>query len=274
MAYCSQCGAKLEPGAKFCSNCGTPVPSGSQTPSQTPSRKPSVPKPAPGDQHTLQAPDAPGVVTLSSWEVKPERKPAPKKVTKAASPSRKKGMSKDERMKKMKEIQDKKNAIEEGKAAREKGGMKIGCWVFIFIFIIIPLFFYLVGIFSSCSSSHTPPDPGTPIPEPHDGVFVCDRDTLWFNGDGLTVTWHFSQPVPDIGAAGAGQYVFLFSKGAWRYDAAETFRLIDTDHRNASQTFRLAEPASDSQISFYRSDRKPAAKASFVKIKPLPPGQP
>ena len=221
MAFCTNCGAKLEPGAKFCANCGTRV-----TAAVTPQS---------GDKDVVHASDAPGVVTLSTWEVTPE--PKPKK-----APSR-----------------------PEGKAAPKKEGRKIGCWIFVLIFIVIPLVILLIGFFSSCSYTHTPPDPGTPFPAAHNGTFVCDRDTLWFNGDGKTVSWHFAQPLPELAAKGKGEYVFLFGHGKWRYDAAEKLRLIDTAHDNGSHTFLLAAPAADSLITLYVNKGAHIESATFRK---------
>ena len=66
------------------------------------------------------------------------------------------------------------------------------------------------------------------MPEPHEGVFVCGNDTLVFNGDGKTISWHLAEEgsnVPDcvkeLGTQGSGTYAFLFSHGKVRYDVAE-----------------------------------------------------
>ena len=58
------------------------------------------------------------------------------------------------------------------------------------------------------------------------------------NGDGKTIRWHFEKALPEIGQTGKGEYVFIFFNGKYRYDAAETFRIIDTAHGNASHEFR------------------------------------
>ena len=131
--------------------------------------------------------------------------------------------------------------------------------------VVYLVLFLLIGFFSSCSYTHTPPDPGTPFPAAHNGTFVCDRDTLWFNGDGKTVSWHFAQPLPELAAKGKGEYVFLFGHGKWRYDAAEKLRLIDTAHDNGSHTFLLAAPAADSLITLYVNKGAHVASAPFRK---------
>lgn len=242
MAYCTQCGAKLEPGAKFCSSCGTRVTSAPKPGRQEPKTAPKPASSPSGDTQAVQASDAPGIVTLSTWEVapKPKQKPQQKKKNPAARPA--------------------------DKQPAEKEGRKIGCWVFILIFIVIPLLILLWGVVTGCSYTHTPPDPGTPVPAAHNGIFVCDRDTLWFNGDGKTVSWHFAQAVPELGEKGAGEYVFLFWRAAWRYDAAETFRIVNVSQGSAAHTFRLAGPASETEITLLCEDKQKPTSACFQRI--------
>ena len=93
--------------------------------------------------------------------------------------------------------------------------------------------------FVACRVYDKPPSLNTPEPSPHNGVFVNGKDTLWMNGDGKTIRWHFEKALPEIGQSGRGEYVFLFGHGKYRYDAAETFRIIDTAHNNASHEFRM-----------------------------------
>ena len=94
--------------------------------------------------------------------------------------------------------------------------------------------------FVACRVYDKPPSLNTPEPSPHNGVFVNGKDTLWMNGDGKTIRWHFEKALPEIGQSGRGEYVFLFGHGKYRYDAAEVFRIIDTAHNNASHQFRTA----------------------------------
>lgn len=94
-------------------------------------------------------------------------------------------------------------------------------------------------VFLSCMVHDRPPKIDTPEPAPHNGVFVNGKDTLWMNGDGKTIRWHFEKSVPDIGKTGRGEYVFIFFNGKYRYDAAESFRIIDTAHGNAHHQFGL-----------------------------------
>ena len=121
-------------------------------------------------------------------------------------------------------------------------------------YLLILLF--LAGSLTSCRIVHDgPPDPGTPEPAPHEGVFACGLDSLFFNGDGRTIRWHFSQDVPDIGREGQGQYVFLFHNERWRYDAAEKFRIIAGPDLTRYHTFLMPDgPAAPGSITLSRID--------------------
>ncbi|MBO7563219.1 MAG: zinc ribbon domain-containing protein [Bacteroidales bacterium] len=114
-------------------------------------------------------------------------------------------------------------------------------WVLIILMILIVLYF-LGSILGGCKNVNLPPDPGTPEPAAHEGVFVCGSDTLFFNGDGKTVSWHFAD-----GSTGSGTYTFIFGHGMARYDVAERLVLSDMT-KQASYTFVLAKPASDTII--------------------------
>lgn len=122
-----------------------------------------------------------------------------------------------------------------------------------------------IGV-NSCKNINLPPDPGTPEPVPHNGVFVHDADTLVFNGDGKTLVWHFSQDIPEIGASGQGEYVFLFGHGKCRYDAAETFRIIATQNQNKSHSFALIGKAGDTKFTIRRDDLPDGNDERFQKI--------
>ena len=88
--------------------------------------------------------------------------------------------------------------------------------------------------FVACRVYDKPPSLNTPEPSPHNGVFVNGKDTLWMNGDGKTIRWHFEKALPEIGQSGRGEYVFLFGHGKYRY---EVHRGIDRYPR----IFRYAE---------------------------------
>lgn len=71
-----------------------------------------------------------------------------------------------------------------------------------------------------------PPTVEGPAPAPHEGLFVAGENSLSFNGDGKSVSWHFAEPIPPLPAEGSGTYVFLFHHEMYRYDAAEKFCLF------------------------------------------------
>ena len=111
--------------------------------------------------------------------------------------------------------------------------------------------FILLGI-CACTQER-PPEDGTPEPAALDGTFSGEYGSLSFNGDGTTVTL-------DLAAAGAealalpngktaANYVFLFHNEQWRYDKAETFRIILADK---SLSFRNALGQTDeTAVAFY-----------------------
>ena len=85
----------------------------------------------------------------------------------------------------------------------------------------------------ACGDRDQPPDPGTPEPLAHDGVFTSEYGTMTFHGDGESITFDFTSEfaeatgLPD--GEQSGSYVFLFQHGQWRYDKAERFRIAVSD---------------------------------------------
>jgi len=75
---------------------------------------------------------------------------------------------------------------------------------------------------------------------------VAGKDSIVFNGDGKSISWHFEKTIESLGTAGSGRYVFQFRNEAWRYDAAEKLKVIPTDGK--SVVFLLARPATESLI--------------------------
>lgn len=117
-----------------------------------------------------------------------------------------------------------------------------------------------------CSTRNLPPDPGTPWPEPHAGTFVSGVDTLFFKGDGVTLSWHFADEIPGIGKQGTGTYVFMFGPGEWRYDRAETLRVRTDDQQEATFHLSVSERATKSSITLIRHDLPQSPSATFKKI--------
>jgi hypothetical protein len=58
-----------------------------------------------------------------------------------------------------------------------------------------------------------PPDPGTPVPDPHDGVFECVHGTMTFNGDGKSIELSLSADLAEVTGlpegVSSGTYRFL-----------------------------------------------------------------
>ena len=109
---------------------------------------------------------------------------------------------------------------------------------------------------ASCSVSNRPPDPGTPWPAAHDGVFASGADILRFNGDGKSISWQFAAPASTLPAQGAGTYAFLFHNENWRYDAAEKIRITPADNPNTSTVFTLSNPATATTITLLLDGRQ------------------
>ena len=85
----------------------------------------------------------------------------------------------------------------------------------------------------ACGGRDQPPDPGTPEPPAHDGVFTSEYGTMTFHGDGESITFDFTPELQEAtglpGGEQNGTYVFLFQHGQWRYDKAERFRISASD---------------------------------------------
>ena len=80
-----------------------------------------------------------------------------------------------------------------------------------------------------------PPDPGTPEPDPHDGVFACDHGTMTFNGDGksieLSLSADFARVTGLPEGVSSGTYAFLsgdlppHGSVETRYDVAHELKI-------------------------------------------------
>lgn len=120
---------------------------------------------------------------------------------------------------------------------------------------------------ASCLRNNRPPLADQPWPEPHDGVFVCGNDTMVFNGDGNSVSWHFAEGMDAVDLQGKGTFVFLFDHKNWRYDAAERFS-ISRDGDNAEQVFGMGVPGSTTatEIHLLRFDLDDSREEIFEKV--------
>lgn len=113
-------------------------------------------------------------------------------------------------------------------------------------------------LMSSCASCrrnfNKPPKINEPWPTPLNGVFVADADTLFFNGDEKSVSWHFAEGLHSIGLQGSGTYAFIFDGGVWRYDAAERFDIYALDGGMIHFGAGVPGSCTDSTVCLYRYD--------------------
>ena len=250
MKYCTNCGTQLSDDAKFCSVCGTkqePAKAPASKPAPTKPKKPATPKQTvhqnpqtstlEGNQEEFfAASKTAGEVVLSSWE-----NPKPKPEASRQQPPQQSYQQ-----------PPRQNYQQAAAPQKKKGGF---LRVFVIILLVLMILYFLASILEGCKNANLPPDPGTPEPAPLSGVFVSGADTLFFNGDGKTVSWHFA----DAGN-GSGTYTFIFGHGPSRYDVAEKLIISDTLNKE-SRTFLLKKPAADSLIQI----QEPAA--DFRKLK-------
>ena len=112
------------------------------------------------------------------------------------------------------------------------------------------LFSALLLLVCACRSGSLPPRLSSEKPAPLEGTFVSDADTLFFGGEGRGIHWQFAEAPQPLEAKGQGICVFLFHNEEYRYDAAESFVLRDTQGRQV--TFLLSSgPASEQSITLY-----------------------
>ena len=99
--------------------------------------------------------------------------------------------------------------------------------------VLIALAISLLLLLCACGGRDQPPDPGTPEPPAHDGVFTSEYGTMTYHGDGESITFDFTPELQEAtglpGGEQNGTYVFLFQHGQWRYDKAERFRISASD---------------------------------------------
>ena len=105
------------------------------------------------------------------------------------------------------------------------------------LFLILSL---VCGCLCGCIvDDNRPYDPGTPEPDPHDGLFASEHGSLRFNGDGKTVTIDFDEELAKLTGLPAGEtegrYVFLsgdlppHGSVEVRYDTAHELKLTVGD---------------------------------------------
>ena len=99
--------------------------------------------------------------------------------------------------------------------------------------VLTALAISLLLLLCACGGRDQPPDPGTPEPPAHDGVFTSEYGAMTFHGDGESITFDFTPELQEATGLPCGEqsgtYVFLFQHGQWRYDKAERFRISASD---------------------------------------------
>lgn len=196
MKYCTNCGVQLSDDARFCPACGT-----KQEAAKAPAAEPVQPKPkspTASKKQTAQAKvpqsqanysegyqeeffiasDSSGEEVISSWDEQRTAPPAQRTATAAQRTATSEPTTAPPAQRTVAPVQKKK----------KRGFFS---WVIIILLILITLYF-LGSILEGCRNANLPPDPGTPEPEPLSGIFVCNADSLFFNGDGKSVRWHFA----------------------------------------------------------------------------------
>lgn len=262
MKYCTNCGTQLSDDARFCSVCGTkqeapkkpaaaPKKPAAQ-PRQAAQRTKQAGKPDGSQEEYFAATETAGEVVLSSWESPRQQQhtyqqqtPPPSQHQTAASYQQPTPPPRQQHQRQ--NYQQPPQQSYQQAAAPQKKKRGFFSWILIILMVILVLYF-LASILEGCKNANLPPDPGTPEPAPLSGVFACGSDTLFFNGDGKSITWHFSSE-----NAKSGVYTFIFGHGKARYDVAERLVLSDTTEQ-ASHTLILAKPATDTLIQIVSED--------------------
>ncbi len=126
-----------------------------------------------------------------------------------------------------------------------------GCRLLAFLLALL----LLLGL-PACSGSDRPPDDGTPAPPALKGVFKGEQGSFTFSGDGRSVTLDISAGLAKASGLpegeSSGTCVFLFRNEEWRYDKAESFRILIGDK---SWQFRNAPgQTNETTLAVYLTD--------------------
>lgn len=95
------------------------------------------------------------------------------------------------------------------------------------------LILLLAFTLAACGGKDRPPDDGTPAPPALNGVFKGKQGSLTFSGDGRSIVLDLSGELAEASGLPEGEsrgtFVFLFRNEEWRYDKAESFRVMIGD---------------------------------------------
>ena len=210
MKYCTNCGVQLSDDARFCPACGT-----KQEAAKAPAAEPVQPKPkspTASKKQTTQAKvpqsqanysegyqeeffiasDSSGEEVISSWDEQRTAPPAHRTATPAQRTVPPAHRTATPAQRTVPPAQRTATPAQRTVAPVQKKKKRgFFSWVIIILLILITLYF-LGSLLEGCRNANLPPDPGTPEPEPLSGIFVCNADSLFFNGDGKSVRWHFA----------------------------------------------------------------------------------
>ena len=71
--------------------------------------------------------------------------------------------------------------------------------------VLIVLAIALLLLLCACGGRDQPPDPGTPEPPAHDGVFTSEYGTMTFNGDGESIIFDFTPELQEAAGLPGGE---------------------------------------------------------------------
>lgn len=81
------------------------------------------------------------------------------------------------------------------------------------LFLIVIIAAGLIIMLRNSWHSNGPPDPGTPVPDPHKGTFSCGYGSMTFNGDGKSISISVTPELAELTGLpegeSSGTYVFL-----------------------------------------------------------------
>ncbi|MBR0462692.1 MAG: hypothetical protein IJJ00_08295 [Erysipelotrichaceae bacterium] len=112
-------------------------------------------------------------------------------------------------------------------------------WILLAVVLLAAAGIYVMVDRYPRDNGNYPPEPDTPVPDPHNGLFVSDHGSMEFNGDGSTIIIDFDTELAELSGLSEGRqegtYTFLSGvlppHGSFdiRYDAAHELRITAGD---------------------------------------------
>ena len=112
-------------------------------------------------------------------------------------------------------------------------------WILLAVVLLAAAGIYVMVDRYPRDNGNYPPEPDTPVPDPHNGLFVSDHGSMEFNGDGSTIIIDFDTELAELSGLSEGRqegtYTFLSGvlppHGSFdiRYDAAHELRITVGD---------------------------------------------